>query len=575
VLGVLVVSLLPFDLLLPKVPLSGVVRDAVTSEPIGGAKVKVGPHATTTDVGGAFSADRVSLTDTVQVEAEGYKTGQTGVWPPRQQDVKLQPRTFAVSVRDAETGQPIADAAAVSPGIRVNTLEPGRFEVAPARQGGSLTVSAPGYRNADVRYRGEGEIALALQPRLGGSVVDGTTGQPIPGAFLAQGDLAVTADDNGSFELDRRPDGPLRVMAAGYRRAEIDASQERTLVARLDPMSVRAVYLTYYGVGDRGLRQNVLSLVDRTDVNAVVIDVKGDRGKLTYKSAVPLAERIGANAEPTVPNMDELMAALKQRGVYTIARIVVFKDDVLARNGKAAGLDVAVKGGLGDTVWTDGEGLGWVDPLRPEVWQYNIDLAREAASKGFDEVQFDYARFPIDSAGSFSASQARYSRPWITERDRVEAVGGFLRRARDELHPLGAFVSADVFGSSAWNDGDNGVGHDLDALAGSVDYLCPTVFPSSFRAGLPGLVPYPQVIQQPYVVVFESLRRARARVDNTGTVLRPWLQYFDDYAWQTGRVYKSTDVDAQRNGAAAAGVSGWMMWDPLNKYTRGGFGPHP
>jgi hypothetical protein len=83
------------------------------------------------------------------------------------------------------------------------------------------------------------------------------------------------------------------------------------------------------------------------------------------------------------------------------------------------------------------------------------------------------------------------------------------------------------------------------------------------------------VIQQPYAVVFESLRRARARVDNSGTALRPWLQYFDDYAWQTGRVYKNTDIDAQRNGAAAAGAAGWMMWDPLNKYTRGGFGAHP
>jgi hypothetical protein len=340
-------------------------------------------------------------------------------------------------------------------------------------------------------------------------------------------------------------------------------------------MTVRAVYLTYYGVGDRGLRQNVLSLAERTDINAVVIDVKGDLGKLTYRSAVPLAEAIGANAEPTVPNIDELLTTLRQRGIYTIARIVVFKDDLLARNGKAAGMDVAVKDRMRDQPWTDGEGIGWVDPLRPEVWQYNVDLAREAAQKGFDEIQFDYARFPLDAPGGLSGNQARYSKPWITEQDRVKAIGDFLRQARDELRPAGAFVSADVFGSVAWNDGDNGVGHDIERLAGAVDYLCPTVFPSSFRAGLPGLLNYPQVIQQPYAVAFESVRRARARLADRGTVLRPWLQYFDDYAWQTGRTYRTADIDAQRNGAAAAGAVGWMMWDPSNRYQRGGFGARP
>jgi hypothetical protein len=575
ILGILVLSLAPLDLLLPKVPVGGTVRDAISSEPIAGAKVRFGPTNTTTDSGGAFSFDRVSLTDTIQVEAEGYKSRQTSVWPPGDQRIVLQPHAFALSVRDAETNQPIAEAVPAAPNIRVRAAVAGRFEIEPARNGLSLAVSAPGYRDASVQYRGDGEVAVALQPRLSGTVVDGGTGQPIPGASLTQGEVAVTTDANGAFELDRRPDGPLRVMAPGYRRAELDASQERTIVARLEPMTVRAVYLTYYGVGDRGLRQNALSLVERTDVNAVVIDVKGDRGKLTYRSAVPLAERIGANAEPTVPNIDELLASLKQRGIYTIARIVVFKDDVLARNGKAAGLDVAVKDRLADQPWTDGEGLGWVDPLRPEVWAYNVNLAREAAEKGFDEIQFDYARFPLDAPGGMSANQARYSKPWVTEQDRVKAIGDFLRQARDELRPAGAFVSADVFGSAAWNDGDNGVGHDIDQLAGAVDYLCPTVYPSSFRAGLPGLLGYPQVIQQPYAVVFESIRRARARMADRGTVLRPWLQYFDDYSWQTGRAYKNTDIDAQRNGAAAAGALGWMMWDPSNRYQRGGFGARP
>jgi hypothetical protein len=181
----------------------------------------------------------------------------------------------------------------------------------------------------------------------------------------------------------------------------------------------------------------------------------------------------------------------------------------------------------------------------------------------------------LDTGTGLSASQARYSRPWVTERDRVDAIGSFLRRAREEVRLAGAFVAVDVFGSAAWNDGDNGVGHNLEVMADAVDYLCPTVFPSSFRTGLPGLLSFPQVLQRPYDVAFESVRRARARMIDRGAVLRPWLQYFDDFAWQTGRPFRTAEIDAQRNGSLAAGAGGWMMWDPSNRYVRGGLGARP
>ena len=572
VLAILGLTLLPLDLLLPKVSVHGQVRDRISDAPIGGAKVRLGQTSLSTDAGGAFAVERVSLTGTVQVEADGYHAGQSRVFPPREQRLELVPRTFALNVRDAETNEPIADAVPVAPGIRFRPLEPGRFQVEPARENVAMTVSAPGFSNSVIRYRGDGEVVALLQPRVMGVVVDGSTGRTVPGAFVTHGDIALTTDANGTFELDRRPAGPLKILAPGYGRIDVDASQERQIVARIEPKVVKALYLTYYGVGDRNLRQNVLNLAEKTEVNAVVIDVKGDRGRLTYRSDVPLAEAIGANAEPTVPNLDELMAALKQRNIYTIARIVVFKDDVLARNGQRAGLDVAVRESLSNQPWTDADGMGWVDPLRPEVWEYNIDLAREAALKGFDEVQFDAVRFPAETSGSFSPKQAQYSRPWVTERDRVNAVGGFLRRARDQIRLSGAFVSADIQGYVAWNDGDNGIGQDLEMLAGTVDYLCLTAHPSSFRTGLPGLINFPQVIQQPYAVVFESVRRARARTADHGTVFRPWLQYFDDFSWQTGRQFRTAEIDAQRNGALNAGAAGWMMWDPSNRYVRGGLG---
>lgn len=574
VLAAVALAVAPYHLLLPKVPLSGVIRDGVSAEPIRGARVRLGTTTTTTAADGSFAIERASLAERLYVEADGYHAAQVAPWPPRGQQVRLTPRTFALSVRDAETNAPIPDAVAIAEGVRLSPVELGRFRAEPAREGVSLTISATGYRSTVVRYRGEGEVVAALQPRILGTVVDGATGRPVGGAFLAHGDVAVTTDAGGTFELESRPAGPLRVLAPGYRRAELDASQDRTLVARLEPLVVRALYLTYFGVGDLGLRQNVVGLAERTEVNAVVIDVKGDRGRLSYRSAVPLAQAIGANAQPTVPNVGELLADLKGRGIYTIARIVVFRDDVLARNGHLAGLDVAVKDRSGQRPWADGEGMAWVDPLRPEVWEYNIALAREAAEMGFDEVQFDDVRFPADGPGTASGP-AHFSRIWVSEQDRIEAIGGFLRRARDEVRLAGAFVGANVFGYAAWNDGDEGIGQDVAVLAGAVDYLCPTLFPSSFRAGLPGLVPFPQVVARPYEVAFESVRRARARVEPHGAVLRPWLQYFDDYAWQTGRAYRAAEIDAQRRGAAAAGATGWMMWDPSNRYSRGGLGTRP
>jgi hypothetical protein len=572
VLGILLATIAPLDLLLPKVSVRGVVVDRVSREPVAGARIKLGSNALIADRVGAFGIERASMTDTVQVEADGYQSVQVYALPFRELHVNLAPRSLTLNVRDAETNEPVPDAVPVGAGIRYHSSEPGRLQIEPARENVPLTITAPGFQNTVIRIRDGSEATVALQPRVTGYVVDGSTGRTIPGAFVTSGDIALTTDANGAFELERRPPGPLRVLAPGYRRIDVDASQARQIVARVEPIAIKALYLTYTGVGDRAILQNVLSLAEKTEVNAVVIDVKGERGRLSYRSDVPLAQTIGANVEPTVPNIDELLATFKQRGIYTVARIVVFKDDVLARNGQRAGLDVSIREGLTNQIWTESDGMGWVDPFRPEVWEYNVDLAREAARKGFDEVQFDAARFPMEQTGGLSTKQPIYSRLWLTERDRMDTVGGFLRQARDQVRLAGAFISVDVQGYATWNEGDNGVGQNLELLASAVDYLCPTVHPSAFKNGLPGLVPFPQVVQQPYAVVFESLRRATTRTAGRGAVYRPWLQYFDDFAWQTGRQFRTADIDAQRNGALAAGVAGWMMWDPSNRYMRGGLG---
>ncbi|MCC6177074.1 MAG: hypothetical protein IT305_17330 [Chloroflexi bacterium] len=575
VLAIVVFVVAPYQLLLPKIALDGVVRDAATGQPIRGARVRIGPSGATTDSGGAFGIARASLTERLRVDADGYLPTQVAAWPPRGRNIVLAPRTFALNVRDAETGEPIADASLAGDGVRARTAGPGRFQIGPARPSLTVTISGPGYRDTTIRYDGRDEVVAALSPRIVGTVTDARSGRPVPGAFLVHADGSATADTQGNFELESRPSGTLQVLAPGYRRADLIPGQERPIAVQLEPFTARAVYLTYYAVGDRGLRENALALAEKTDVNAVVIDVKGERGLLAYRSDVALADTIGANGAHTIENPEELLASLKRRGLYTIARIVVFKDDPLARNGPRAGLDVAAKNGLTGGPWVDAEGMAWVDPLRPEVWEYNIALAREAARKGFDEIQFSYVRFPASATSGTSLGTARFSQAWLTDAERVDALTTFLRRAREQVRLAGAYVGTDVFGYVAWNDDDTGTGQSLASFADAVDYLCPMVYPSAFRAGLPALIPYPQVIGRPYDVVLESVRRAHQRSEGKVAVVRPWLQYFDDYPWQTGRAYTAQDIAAQRRGAAEGGGVGWMMWDPSNRYARGGFGAHP
>jgi hypothetical protein len=300
----------------------------------------------------------------------------------------------------------------------------------------------------------------------------------------------------------------------------------------------------------------VLELVARTELNAVVIDIKGDRGLIPYRTAVPLALEAGAQGPVIIKDFDGLMASLKARNVYTIARIVAFKDNVLAQRRP----DWAIIDTRTGKPWLDNEKLAWVDPFREEVWDYAIAVATEAVAKGFDEVQFDYVRFPTD--GKLSA--ARYSQP-NNAQTRLPAIAGFLAKARRELGPTGAFLAADVFGYTAFNDNDTDIGQRVEELALHLDYICPMVYPSGYHRGIPGVR---NPVAQPYEIVKESVRLTRKR-SAPGTVqVRPWLQDFRDYAFDR-RIFGVNEIRAQIRGARDGGAVGFMLWNPKNDYTGG------
>jgi hypothetical protein len=395
-----------------------------------------------------------------------------------------------------------------------------------------------------------GSTSTAWAPELAGQLRDAATGRPIAAAHVTSNGYVVRTDGQGMFRL--AGGDTVRLRAPGYLRKDV-AIRELPPVIELEPFSPKALYLSVFGIGTSALREPALRLIERTELNAVVIDVKGDRGLVSYRSAVSVAAEVGAQDIITIKDVKALLADLKDQRVYTIARIVVFKDNPLAQGRPT----LAVKTSDG-RLWRDREDLAWTDPFRREVWDYNIALAVEAARHGFDEIQFDYARFP-DAAGLVYAEPA-------SEETRVRAIQGFLAEARRRLVPYNVFLAADIFGYVCWNPGDTGIGQTLETLAPHLDYLSPMLYPSAYQVGIPG---YRNPVAYPYEVVSLTLARARERTGLPPVRFRPWLQAFQDYAFDR-RPFRAAEIRAQISAAETFGSNGWMLWNPQNVYSPDG-----
>jgi len=389
-----------------------------------------------------------------------------------------------------------------------------------------------------------------------GKVVDFFTRKPLKGAIVVNNHSSQIeqTDENGMFCIKGNGD-KVGVRAYGYLRADqaIAPLSPAPQEIKLLPFTPKALYLSFYGIGERSLRESALRLIQETELNALVIDIKGDRGMIPYKSSIPLVSEVGAQKIITVRDMSGLLRTFKEKRIYTIARIVVFKDNLLALKTP----DLAVKTQRGE-IWRDREHLAWVDPFKKEVWDYNIQIAIEAAQYGFDEIQFDYVRFP-------DASDLRFSMP-NTEENRVRAISGFLMEAKKRLKPYNVFLSADIFGYVCWNFNDTFIGQKLEELTAHLDYLSPMLYPSGFQYGIPG---YRIPVANPYEIVYLTLKRAQERSRLSSVRFRPWLQAFRDYAFDK-RYFNGIEIRRQIRAAEDFGSHGWMLWNPCNTYHRDG-----
>lgn len=314
---------------------------------------------------------------------------------------------------------------------------------------------------------------------------------------------------------------------------------------------VKGIYLTVDSMRDEEKFQRLIALVDRTELNAMVINVKDDWGNITFETDLTIAREAGA-IHPGLGDVRALTRKLRSKGIYTIARVVTFKD---ARVPKAKPhLAIAdVSGG----VWRDYGGTTWLNPYSREAWDYVVALAREAALAGFDEVQFDYVRFPTDG------DLDRIVYPGKDERKREQVIADFLAYARRELRPYRVWVSADVFGLVTSFPDDMGIGQRLEEASAAVDILSPMVYPSHYTPGNLG-VANPDAM--PYETVYRSMLDAKERWEKAGltgkVTMRPWLQ---DFSW--GHPYGPAEVRAQIQATYDAGYSEWLLWNAANEYT--------
>lgn len=534
------------------------VVDAYTDEPVADARVIVGTSETQTDSRGRSRVPKDAVE--IRIEKDGYDP-QALVLPVAGDDdirVALRPNVVQGMIRHAGDDRPLAGItveAHAPPGTVVATTttgEDGSFVLRDVPEGASLVVTSADYSDVTMEIGRQTTFELALRPDVVTGRVTDTDGQPIPGARVAIGTAQATAGDDGQFRLEGAPEsGDVVVKAPGYRAAIVPLDASMRIEAQLEPFQAKAIYVTADVAADPAQFQEKIDLIKRTELNAMVVDLKDSTGWVFYDTEVSLAHEIGAVRPILDPKA--VVEALHANDIYAIARIVVFEDPILAEQRPEWAIHSS-DGGL----WRTWNGLAWVNAHRKEVWDYDTALALEAARLGFDEIQLDYIRFPSDGP----LDEAEYGVEHNTE-TRMAAIRDFLTGVRDALAPTPAYFAVDVFGLTYWELSDGGIGQNLETIAPLVDYICPMVYPSHFYEGSMGFdIPN----DHPYEVILWSLENGAERVPEEARKFRPWLQ---DFSYGPGIEYGDNEVRAQIRASEDFGSSGWMLWNAASEYHEG------
>lgn len=343
-----------------------------------------------------------------------------------------------------------------------------------------------------------------------------------------------------------------------YLISQTTAEGRMRAVPKEVPPAVKGIYVTGPVAGHERMEE-IIQLVEETELNAVVIDVKNDDGYITYAMSSETAEALGARVK-YVKDMPALVERLHEKGIYVIARIVAFRDPHLAE----AKPEWSVHRTNG-SIYYDNSGLAWVNPYKREVWDYLIEVAECAVADGFDEIQFDYVRFSTE----IKSGEVDYGEDSATV-SKTEIITQFTQYAHDQISPLGVYVSADVFGTIIDNSYDSGiVGQDYAAISSNLDVICPMIYPSHYASGVYNQK-YPN--SAPYEMIAGAMQASEAKLSGLSEaerpIVRPWLQDFTASWIKPYHAYGAAEVREQIQAVYDAGYTEWILWNASNRYTK-------
>ncbi len=353
--------------------------------------------------------------------------------------------------------------------------------------------------------------------------------------------------------------------AADSQKAELPGNPEPVppalpLVTHVaTPRPVRAIYMTSWVAGTPSLRQELVKLALKTEVNAIVIDIKDYTGKIAFQSANADLNR-WQSMEERIPDLREFLATLHRHNIYAIARIAAFQDP----HAVATRPELAVKRASDGGVWKDFKGISWIDPSAKPMWEYLSALGREAHELGFDELNYDYIRFPSDG----NMKDISYPFFATTGKTKADALQDFFAYLDESLSDLPVPLSADLFGMTTTNTDDLNIGQVLEKAEPYFDFIAPMVYPSHYPGGF---LNHKNPATMPYEIIHHSLLSASKRLlaaSSTPDKLRPWLQDFD-----LGANYDAEMIRKQKQAGYDLGIDSWMLWAPSNKYTIAGLEP--
>lgn len=412
-----------------------------------------------------------------------------------------------------------------------------------------VVVSAIGFHDSTLTVTeqpAEGPIEIRLDPVVLNGKVTSEDGRALPGATVRLGALEAVSDDDGEFVMFRATPGELQVERPAWEPNAVawDGSDEN-LTVELLPRMIQALRVAgdNSGAGSSSKWQELLELADNTGVNAFVVDTSEETGLVLRDTDVALAYEIGAVT--AFYDVEQVLADMDAHNLYKITRIVTFQSDFLARaRPEIAAIDTAT-----GKPWVNNKDLAWLDPTDRNSWDYPLALAEESCRLGFDEIQFDYIRFPSDgpiSRVSFDELSADDYYSEASQQKRVETISAFLEEAHSRLNPMGCAVAADIFAITLESSSDEGIGQAPGPFSNHVDVLSPMIYTYTYGPGWKG---WDDPDEHAPELVTAALDAGIPRIEGFA-LYRPWLQ----------RAFLENSEIREIQQVAEERGMGWMLW---------------